>query len=111
MLDGKDGELKEYTDVRPFSFSPDGKRLAYSARKGRGDCVVLDGNEVLQSENGFDLARMLLFSPDSRHLAFVAIKSGADRVFLDGVEQGGFSAQKMDRVPQLAFSQDGKHLA
>jgi hypothetical protein len=38
-------EVREYDDVGLPVFSPDGKHVAYWARKGRTWCVVVDGKE------------------------------------------------------------------
>ncbi len=48
MVDGKEG--KQYDMVLEGTFSPDGKRFAYTARVGDKWSVVLDGVEGKQYE-------------------------------------------------------------
>ncbi|MCS7254840.1 MAG: hypothetical protein RMK18_09500 [Armatimonadota bacterium] len=43
VVDEKEG--KEYDQIQKFTFSPDGKRLAYAACRGEKELVVFDGEE------------------------------------------------------------------
>jgi Tol biopolymer transport system component len=60
VVDGKEGP--PYFSLGYGSFSPDGKRFAYTTPTG----VVVDGNET---RTGADVGAPI-FSPDSQHLAF-----------------------------------------
>jgi WD40-like Beta Propeller Repeat len=68
VLDGVPGpsydKIEYYLDTFAYSpdrlvFSPNGKRLAYSARKGNKVVVVVDGHEGPE----FDLIFAITFSP------------------------------------------------
>jgi roadblock/LC7 domain-containing protein len=65
-------------------FSPDGRRVAYSAQRGRVSAVVVDGTE----SGSYDkmVAQTPVFSPDGRHAAWAASVGGKYRIFVDGSE-------------------------
>ncbi len=75
---GKPGKL--YAGVNDLVFSPDGLRIAYSAKDGEKYLMVLDGaagalfDDVLQPQ----------FSPDGRHFAYQAKQGDYWHVFVDG---------------------------
>jgi len=85
-------------------FSPDGKRVAYSARvaPGEPEFVVADGKRGPD----YDYVGRLIFSPDSRHLAYQTRKGKMDYVVLEGK-----AAQAYDCWAWPFFSPDSQHLA
>jgi hypothetical protein len=107
-----------YTFVDDFNFSPDGKHLAYGARRGNDTLVVLDGQES-KPYPGMSL-NSLNFSPDSQHLYYIITPRKKDdwwsipfldqgvkfRVVLDGVVSKEYRA-----VPYMSigFTRDMKH--
>jgi hypothetical protein len=81
VVDGVAGP--EYDEVGDAVFSPDGKRVAYSPKKGEKWLIVLDGVE----EARYDVVGDAVFSPDSRHVAYTANHSKRRVVVVeDGVE-------------------------
>src|SRR5262249_16930751 len=65
-------------------FSPDGRTLAYVARRGDDFFAVINGVEGTPCE----LIQVggIRFSADSKHFAYVARRSGKDHLVLDGAE-------------------------
>jgi roadblock/LC7 domain-containing protein len=65
-------------------FSPDGKRVAYSAQRGKVAAAVVDAVE----SGNYDkmVAQTPVFSPDGRHAAWAAVVGGKCRIFVDGSE-------------------------
>ncbi len=86
--------------------SPDCRRLAYVARKGKTQVAVVDRKE----QRGYDKIEngSLTFSPDGHRLAYVARESQKQLVIVDGKEQ-----KHHDKIEKgsLTFSPDGQHLA
>jgi WD40-like Beta Propeller Repeat len=74
-----------------LTFSPDGRRFAYAARRGKASYVVLDGSEG----PAFDGIRSLAFGPTGR-LVYVARKPDGAQVVNDGVP--GFVYQGIGEV-------------
>lgn len=69
------------------AFSPDGKRVAYAARRGKAVVVVVDAAESGPYEKV--APRTPVFSPDGRHAAWAASVGGQWRIFVDGAEVTG----------------------
>jgi len=86
--------------------SPDCTRVAYVARAGRKQLVVVDGREA----NYYDAVerRSLIFCSDSKRLAFVARAEKRRFVVVNGREQ-----KRFDKIEKgsLVFSPDGQRLA
>lgn len=80
-------------------FSPDGRRIAYLAKHGRNDSVVVDGSEG-KPYRDVDLLR---FSPDGKRVAYLAERKV---VVVDGVE-----GKRYDEVGLPHFSPDSKRVA
>jgi hypothetical protein len=88
-----------------IAMSPDGKRFAYAARKGKQWLAVIDGKEG----PAFDLmGREPFFNIDGSHVAYAAQKGVSQVVMLDGKEVGFYEDLVYSR---LIFSRDGKRLA
>lgn len=93
-LDGK--TQAEYDQIRgivkgayraaDFAFSPDGRRLAYAARKGAKWVMVVDGQEGPE----FDRVREPYFSADSKHVAYVGFRGKECALVMDGKERGSY---------------------
>lgn len=84
-------------------YSPDGKRVAFTVRKGGEQWVVRDGKE------GPHYRRVSLgrFSPDGKRFAYTAMDDKGNRfVVLDGESLGRYKG-----VGSLAFSPDSKRFA
>jgi hypothetical protein len=76
-------------DEQPI-FSPNGKRLAYRARRGNKWLMVVDGDEG--TEYHAVGRSSYVFSPDSRHLAYTAKRGDKWVVVVDGRETPGYDA-------------------
>jgi len=106
VLDGKEG--KPYELIGRLVFSPDGKRLAYSARISSSppkSCLVVDGRECPPFCSQI-IDETLRFSPDSKRIAWVACTDEGQKLVLDGVE-----GKPWFSVSSPVFSPDSKHIA
>ena len=65
-----------------LAVSPDSKRVAYEAKRGHKQLVVVDGVEGKE----YDGAANLVFSPDSKRVAYEAKRGDKWLVVVDGVE-------------------------
>ncbi|MFN7182073.1 MAG: TolB family protein, partial [Planctomycetota bacterium] len=99
VIDGV--ESKEYDSVRNFTFSPDGKRVAFKAQKGQKKVAVIDGVESQE----YDEVWNVTFSPDGKRVGFFARKGQKGVAVIDGVE-----SQEYDRVENFTFSPDSKRV-
>ena len=87
-----------------FTISPDGRRVAYWAKKDNKLSVVVDGEEGKL----YDRVSVLIFSPDGKRVAYGAgmgdkwmvVVDGAEGKLYDGIRRGG-----------PIFSPDGKRVA
>ena len=96
-------ERKEYDAIGHLTplFSPDGKRIAYRAERGKQCFAVVDNIEgKAYAETG-----RLVFSPDSKRLGYAAKSGDKWFVVVDGVE--GRPYVKMGEMCPV-FSPDGK---
>jgi hypothetical protein len=71
VIDGQRRNAFEALGVS-FSFSPDGKRFAYTGRRGQQWFMVVDGEPELPIEGVVD--HSLTFSPDSQRVAYAVAK-------------------------------------
>ncbi len=97
-------EIATYDQIYFPTFSPDGKRFAFTAVKGGKQLVVLDGKEGKPYEY---IPDQLIFSPDSKSLAYHATtqKSTISYVVLQDKEIGPY-----DNAGDIAFSTDSKEI-
>jgi Tol biopolymer transport system component len=102
VVDGKEQSAYDRVDC-PF-FSPDGRHVAYEARKGNKWQVIVDG----QAGPEFRCVWYPTFSPDGKRLAYVAMKDEKCLMVVDS--QVG---PEYDNVykGRLAFSNDSRHYA
>jgi len=101
MVDGREG--KQYDGIGGFIFSPDGRRLAYSALDGDGRWfMVVDSKE---GKRYTAIGRSYAFSPDSQKLVYFA-QRGAKWVMVTDEAEG----KEHDRMGGFAFSSDGRRL-
>jgi hypothetical protein len=104
VCDGNEGPHYRKVDIGGFSgFSPDGKRLIYTATDDqRSKFIVLDGQPL----KGYEGVGYMAFSPDGKRLAFTARRDGNEMVVCDGKE-----GKPYPEVFYPIFSPDGKSLA
>jgi hypothetical protein len=119
-VDGDAKAATEWAFVDEIAFSPDGKRLAFTATKdgkpaNPGDLsrharwqvqggtwhVVLDG----KVGPAFDAVEHLAFAPDGKRLAHAGRKGTTWKVHAGDAESGPF-----DDVGPLCFDADGKRI-
>lgn len=99
------------------SFSPDGTRLAFAAKRaGRDELIVLDvrRNKVLaRIRVAVDGITTPAWSPDGRRLVFTGYVGGLSDLFVVGVDGSGFTRLTNDRHADLhpAWSPDGSTIA
>ena len=103
VIGGKEGP--PYDNIVSIMYSPDGKRWAYAAQKGKSAIMVVNGKE----EQTFTRIRCppTLFSPDSQRVAYMARWAMGCTVVLDG--KPGDNYEYID-PSSVAFSADSKHL-
>ncbi|NLG85109.1 MAG: hypothetical protein GX493_11005, partial [Firmicutes bacterium] len=103
IIDGQ-AQPGEYDEIHHLvTFSPDGKRIAYMARKGAKWSVVVDGRAGPE----YLSLSYLTFSPDGKRLAYGATKGDQWFVVLDGKEMSTLHSF----VAYLTFSPDGRRFA
>lgn len=106
ILNGRESATYDSLIAGDFTFSPDGKHLAYGVKKGTQQYVVVDGVEQAPFDalgNG-----TLKFSPDSAHLIYQAATGKQTSVFLDGKRVGPVCEGELAGTP--IFSPDSKRL-
>jgi Tol biopolymer transport system component len=128
VVDGKVGTAYSSIATSPI-FSADSKSVAYVARKGSSNAVVVDG----QPGPSYDKVDFLSFSRDGDHLAYAArtgtneslvvdgratpvdgsIIDARDGVFYASVSPGPIGRDRADYTPlgALALSPDGTRVA
>ena len=106
LFDNKEYHVAAPAMLTPF-VSPDGKHIAYIARRGKDErCVLLDGVEG--NWYGFNILAPV-FSSDSQHLAYGArTKQGHWVLVVDGKEIPG---EEDAIVISTTFSPDSQHCA
>jgi hypothetical protein len=102
VIDGK--EDRPYNSVGKLSFSPDSRRVLYTAWRAGKSFVVVDG----VPGKAYDVIGYppQPFSPDSRRVAYLAVRDGKKMVVVDGKEEGDY-----EEIPWLWFSPNSRRLA
>jgi len=105
VRDGKEtGEDYWLASGENLTMSPDGKRVAFSAKIDNAHPVLLDG----QPQGKWSAVERIVFSPDSQRVAY-AVRDGTNhRYVVDG--QPGPDLQRCAKG-SLQFSPDSKHVA
>lgn len=104
VVDGVAGNKHDLVGYYRLSFSPDSKRLAYSAPAVDSNeyCIVVDGVEGQK----YGWVGRPRFSSDGKHIAYAAYGRDGTAIVTDGVE-----GKQYDRTGWPRFSPDGKRLA
>ncbi|MFN7182153.1 MAG: hypothetical protein ACK4NF_05700, partial [Planctomycetota bacterium] len=99
VINNKD--VNEYNRIGMLTFSDDGKRVGFVAKKGNKEVAVIDGKE----SNEYDkITWKPIFSPNSKRAVFVAKKGNKEVMVIDGKE-----SKKYDHIKFWpTFSPDGK---
>ena len=103
VVDGKKG--RKYANVWYPIFSPDGKRVAYSASYNEdfeGEFMVIDGKR----KEVYDEIGEYIFSPDSKSLAYTASRKGKWFIVVNGMK-----GKEYETVREVVFSPDSKNVA
>jgi hypothetical protein len=102
VIDGR--EDQPYANIGKLCFSPDGRRVVYTAWRAGKAFAVIDGMPGKPYDAiGYPTQP---FSPDSRRIAYLAVRDGKQLVVADGQEEGDYEA-----VPWLGFSSDSRRVA
>jgi hypothetical protein len=110
FIDGRAGGEVDCDGIGKGSFSPDGKRFAYTAWKGSKKCfVVIDGQAGPEYDGIGIVWDELVFSPDSKRLAYAAKKGEKWVVVIDGQESLVYDNVDTDWGMPL-FSPDSKRV-
>jgi rRNA maturation protein Nop10 len=108
VIDGR--AEPEYDEIRYINFSPDGKHVAYGAKRnqwfGNKWFVVVDG----QPGPEHDGIGCINFSPDGKHVAYRASNNKwlVNKWF---VVVDGQAGPEYNGIGGIIFSPDGKHVA
>lgn len=98
----------DYDDVRGLKFSPNSLRVAFVARRGNSQFLVLDGVEQ-RAYAPTDRARSC-FSPNSQRVAYSAQLGESAVMVIDGVEGNQYPSLEWD-FPSFVFSADSRKFA
>lgn len=91
--------------IQNFCFSPDGKRFAYNADKGKKHVLVVDG-EIKKEHDAPFLKQSLVFSPDGNHLAYFLQGNARLRLQVDDQQ---FVFDRPNLLPKpIVFSPDSQ---
>ena len=95
-------ELSSTTGIEYYEVSPDGRRVAYSAREGDSWFFVIDGVR----SGDYAYAGNVVFSPDSRHVACTASTGDSWVVIIDGKE----TARYRGFIDAICFNPDSSSI-
>ncbi|MEJ2635139.1 MAG: biopolymer transporter Tol [Calditrichia bacterium] len=106
LLKGQRSEsFEELHFLRPgMSFSPDGKKLAFTAKSGPWDAIYIvdvESNEIEKHLMQMDGAFTTSWSPDGKKIAFVGNNHGQSDIYLFDVE-----TDKVEPVTNDVFTDD-----
>ena len=108
----EDVKGKEYDEIWCPRFSPAGDQIAYFARTGKKEFIVIDEKEgpsygsAGAKENWFWAASYPVFGPDGKHVAYVASQGDGKFVVADGI-----AGKSYKNVWEPEWSADGKSIA
>jgi WD40 repeat protein len=94
----------------PFYFSPDGKRVAYAAKRDGKQFIVVDGKEGKKHGS----VGKITFSPDGRRIAYLSIPGNIEEAMLKGrwsVVIDGVQGKEYAYIAAPVFSPDSKRMA
>ncbi|MFQ6131021.1 MAG: hypothetical protein ACE5R4_03220 [Armatimonadota bacterium] len=104
LVDGVRGP--SYEAIGTLSFSPDGKRLAYKAKRGGKWRAVIDGREGLEFDAIGNAG--VVFSPDASRYAYLAMQGDQWLTVVDGEVVG--SSYDSSAAGSPTFSPDSAHV-
>jgi len=87
VLDGT--ESQPYDVIGTLTFSPDGRRFAYTAKIGKTWRMVIDGVAKTPYDSitkDYWTQQQAVFSADGKHLAYRVTSHGKERLIIDGRE-------------------------
>jgi hypothetical protein len=102
VVDGKVGRKWDWVFDGSITFSPDGKRMAFAAKRFGAALVVVDNT----SGPPYDGIGSIAFSPDSKRIAYGAQRGEAWCVVVDGIP--GRDYDWLAAGP--SFSPDSRHV-
>jgi roadblock/LC7 domain-containing protein len=98
--------LSDTDGVTAPVLSPDGRRVAYAARRDKETSTV-----IVDGQPGPALPSIVagpVFSPDSQHVAVVISEGDAKILVVDGVKTTGSAASGTDFILDLAFAANNR---
>ena len=87
VLDGV--ESTPYDLIGSLTFSPDGRRFAFTAKEGKTWCMVIDGVAKKRYDSineEYWTKQQAVFSEDGKHLAYRVTRGGKELLIIDGRE-------------------------
>jgi len=101
-------EAPTYGHIAGLTFSPDGQRVAYTARRDGAWHVVLDGEEGPAYEG---CGGLVFFSADGQRTAYAAMRRSKWVLVVDGQEGREYDGIQCFSPEPSFFSPDGRHVA
>lgn len=89
-------------------FSPDSKRVAYAAKRGAKDFVIVLDGKIQEWPHAEHILTGPVFSPDSEHLVYLAQDGGLSMVVVDGVAKSKEPANTYNFAESLTNTPQGK---
>lgn len=109
FADGGDAEEARYSGMADFVYSSDGAMHAYTAQRGNGWFVVVNGHEG----PSYDIVVTPSFSPDGKRIVYRARKDGKRFVVVADAASGKVTREHpaYEQVFPVVFTPDGKSVA